>query len=65
MSKLLPDVSLCRLVFRPNYARLQRSQIAASGKGDGREERRKGKSRYKGESEEKCSGVKVEKKQKS
>lgn len=41
MSKLLPDVSLRRLVFRPNYARLQRSWIA--GRGRGAEGERRGK----------------------
>ena len=35
MSKLLPDVSLRRLVFRPNYARLQRSWITGRGRGEG------------------------------
>lgn len=39
MSKLLPDVSLSRLVFRPNYARLQRRWIAERGRGVEREER--------------------------
>lgn len=61
MSKLLPDVSLHRLAFSPNYARLQRSRIAASGKGGAGGNRRegKGKADIRVRVKEKCSGVKL------
>lgn len=45
MSKLLPDVSLCRLVFRSNYARLQRSSFAGGG-GETEADKRRVKSAF-------------------